>query len=89
MSVAEGVDPMNAAYGMFLRGVRLTQEIKQSQVARALGVTTTSVTYYERGMRKIPLITFVRWCERLGLDPGQTLSTIHKAIGEWSQPKGE
>lgn len=80
MTAAKDIDPMNAAFGMFLRGERLTRKIKQSQVARWLGVSTPSITYYERGMRQIPLVKFVCWCEALGLDPGETLTMAHNTI---------
>lgn len=74
--ISRSVDPMYAAFGMFLRGVRLSKKLKQSRMARHLGVSSTSVIYYEHGQRKIPLLAFIQWCEALELDPGETLNLV-------------
>jgi transcriptional regulator with XRE-family HTH domain len=60
----------------YLKGARLNRNLTQLAVARRLGVRQHTVTYYERGGTRLSLDLFTRWCEVLGLVPGEVLSAV-------------
>ena|SRR5690554_4981192 len=53
---------------MALRSLRLEHGISMATIAEALGVGITSVSYYENGMRLIPLDTLERLAELYGYE---------------------
>lgn len=80
MTRAKDVDPVYKAFGAYLKGSRLAQNVRQQDVATALGTHIQSISYYERGESRIPLALFCEWARQLGLDPGETVNLVLKSM---------
>jgi transcriptional regulator with XRE-family HTH domain len=56
------------AFGVFVRQAREKQELKQSEVATAVGITQSYYSNIEAGKREISVTLALNICDALGLD---------------------
>jgi len=56
------------AFGLFVRQAREKQELKQSDVAKKVGITQSHYSYIELGKREIGMTLALNICDALGLD---------------------
>lgn len=78
MKRTEGPGALCVATGQYMREVREKAGLSQVDVSVLLGVNNTSISFYETGRFRFPMEVFVRWCEVLHLDPGETLTQVLK-----------
>lgn len=69
-------NPLYPAIGMHLRAVRQKAGLYQDDVAALLGLRRAQISYYELGQVRMPMALFVRWCQELHIDPGDTLNQV-------------
>lgn len=69
-------DDMNILIGKWLREHREAKSITGQQVADALGVTKTAVSYWESGKRTIYAWQMMEYCKFIGADPEELVRSI-------------
>lgn len=73
MARAKDPELLCQVVGALLRSVREERGMKQVAFGRRIGLTGMSVSYFERGMSRMTLPLFIRWCRALNQDPATTL----------------
>ena len=71
--------------GKNLKRLRAARGLKQTDVARMLGVTQPHYSNVERGIRQLSLRLLVRLCEALEAEPASVLSSS----GELDEAEGK
>lgn len=66
--------------GRALRELRLSQHIKQSELARALNVTRATITRWESGTRPMTVSTLLALAELLGVPGSLLLPEHHRTV---------
>lgn len=64
----------------FLLQARLDAGMTQHELARKLGKAQSFVTKYETGARKIEILSFVKICRALGLNPSREMRRVLKTL---------
>lgn len=72
------VSPNDSAVGRAIREQRLSQHMKQSELARALNVTRATVTRWESGTRPMTIATLLTIAEQLGVPASHLLPERHQ-----------
>jgi len=67
----------NATPGHFLAGHRLHHELTQKQLSEKCGISSTSISAYENGKRKITRRVAIRIANALGEDPDKFLAWLN------------
>lgn len=62
--------------GAYLKELREIRELSREDVATAVGVTPSSISGYENGVQRIPLVAFLRMCALFKVHPSMVLETI-------------
>jgi transcriptional regulator with XRE-family HTH domain len=78
MSVNE--DALYAHIGKQIRASRRELNVTQSQLAKRVGVTRTSIANIEAGTQKLPLHLLYRICEALKVEASELLPTVVELI---------
>ena len=73
------ISPPDAAVGRVLRELRLNRNIKQLELAQALGVTRATVTRWERGSRAMTVSTLRAIADLLDAPASLLLPGRHQA----------
>lgn len=69
-------DDINTLIGKWLREKREEKHMTGQEVADALGVTKTAVSYWESGKRTIYAYQMMDYCKAVGADPEELVRTI-------------
>jgi transcriptional regulator with XRE-family HTH domain len=77
---AESASLNDAVVGRALRELRLSQHIKQSELARALNVTRATITRWENGTRPMTVSTLLMLAELLGAPASLLLPEHHQTV---------
>jgi len=56
-----------------IKAARVAAGMTQEEAAKKLGVTTASLSHWERGRREPKTTTFLRMCELYGVNPSDIL----------------
>lgn len=62
---------LDEALGRFIRLKRVELEIQQKELAKAVGVSPTTMLYYEKGSRCMNASVFLKICELLNVSPDE------------------
>lgn len=76
-------DPVSDEYlnfGNKLKSIRLSKKLTQSEIAKKMGVSKTTVLNYEMGTRKIPLSYLVQFSKLFNVSVDEILGTGHNPI---------
>ena len=71
---------MRAQIGRQLTAARALAGMRQGDAAAAVGITSDSLSNYERGRYDIKLLTYMRLCELYGVDGGAILARIEPPV---------
>lgn len=69
-------DDVNTQIGKWLREKREARKMTGQEVADALGVTKTAVSYWESGKRTIYAWQMMEYCRVIGADPEELIRDI-------------
>ena len=58
--------------------------LKQQDVAATLGLPASYLSKVENGTRRLDVIEFVQLAEAMGVDPGELITNLRKAIARRS-----
>jgi transcriptional regulator with XRE-family HTH domain len=74
------------AIGTLLREAREQRGLIQIQVAKAVGLTRSSIANIERGTQRLPLHNWVGLCQTLGVDPADVITRALQGSGPRAEP---
>jgi transcriptional regulator with XRE-family HTH domain len=75
------------ALGQKVREARKAAKVTQEQLARAVGLSRTSITNFEKGRQPIYAHVLVRVAQALGKDPSHLISSPQTGVQTDDDPK--
>lgn len=81
-----GIEPFYAQLGKRLKEARREKKLTQEQVGAVLGVTGSTVIYYEQGKNRLRTLELVQLCSVLGINVGELLNGMVDTAPELFEP---